>query len=80
MERFPEAESAFRTALDLLPPVIPGWYKFMLQQTCLGKHSGFPGQSYSTRIAPNHLNVFINLGNLISKNSSRLLEADSVSA
>ncbi|KAK2149545.1 hypothetical protein LSH36_447g03000 [Paralvinella palmiformis] len=37
-----------------------------------------PGQSYTTRIAPNHLNVFINLGNLISKNESRLLEADAL--
>ena len=36
------------------------------------------GQSYTTRIAPNHLNVFINLGNLLSKNSSRLHEADAV--
>ena len=37
-----------------------------------------PGQSYTTRVAPNHLNVFINLGNLLSKNSSRLLEADAL--
>ena len=36
------------------------------------------GQSYTTRVAPNHLNVFINLGNLLSKNSSRLHEADAV--
>jgi len=36
------------------------------------------GQSYTTRIAPNHLNVFINLANLLSKNSSRLHEADAV--
>ena len=37
------------------------------------------GQMYTTRIAPNHLNVFVHLGNLISKNSSRLQEADAVS-
>ena len=38
-----------------------------------------PGQTYTTRIAPNHLMVYINLGNLITRNSSRLLEADAVS-
>ena len=41
--------------------------------------SYFSGQSYTTRIAPNHLNVFLNLGNLLAKDESRLLEADSVS-
>ncbi|XP_026684173.1 transmembrane and TPR repeat-containing protein 3-like, partial [Diaphorina citri] len=35
-----------------------------------------PGESYQTRIAPNHLNVFLNLANLIAKNSTRLEEAD----
>lgn len=35
-----------------------------------------PGEIYQTRIAPNHLNVFLNLANLISKNQSRLEEAD----
>lgn len=35
-----------------------------------------PGESYQARIAPNHLNVFLNLANLISKNHSRLEEAD----
>nr|MBE5727533.1 putative transmembrane and TPR repeat-containing protein CG4050-like [Cucujiformia] len=35
-----------------------------------------PGESYQARIAPNHLNVFVNLANLISKNSTRLEEAD----
>nr|NVI79234.1 putative transmembrane and TPR repeat-containing protein CG4050-like protein [Cucujiformia] len=35
-----------------------------------------PGESYQTNIAPNHLNVFVNLANLISKNSTRLEEAD----
>ena len=37
------------------------------------------GQSYIARVAPNHLNVFVNLGNLISRDDSRLLEADAVS-
>ena len=35
-----------------------------------------PGESYQTRIAPNHLNVFLNLANLIAKNFTRLEEAD----
>nr|MBE5727539.1 putative transmembrane and TPR repeat-containing protein CG4050-like [Cucujiformia] len=35
-----------------------------------------PGETYQTRIAPNHLNVFVNLANLISKNATRLEEAD----
>ncbi|XP_064602710.1 protein O-mannosyl-transferase TMTC3-like [Liolophura sinensis] len=52
-----KAETAYRAALDLFPPVKPG-------------------QKYTARIAPNHLNVFLNLATLISKNQSRLLEAD----
>ncbi|ALC41109.1 CG4050 [Drosophila busckii] len=35
-----------------------------------------PGVSYHARIAPNYLNVFINLANLIAKNQTRLEEAD----
>lgn len=35
-----------------------------------------PGETYQARIAPNHLNVFLNLANLISKNHTRLEEAD----
>lgn len=35
-----------------------------------------PGESYQARIAPNHLNVFLNLANLISRNTTRLEEAD----
>lgn len=35
-----------------------------------------PGESYQARIAPNHLNVFINLANLIARNQTRLEEAD----
>uniref|UniRef100_T1J5F2 dolichyl-phosphate-mannose--protein mannosyltransferase n=1 Tax=Strigamia maritima TaxID=126957 RepID=T1J5F2_STRMM len=37
-----------------------------------------PGEPYQTRIAPSHLNVFLNLANLIAKNESRLEEADSL--
>ncbi|XP_076324037.1 protein O-mannosyl-transferase Tmtc3-like isoform X3 [Tachypleus tridentatus] len=36
------------------------------------------GEAYRVRIAPNHLNVFLNLANLISRNKSRLEEADAL--
>ncbi|XP_048404960.1 protein O-mannosyl-transferase TMTC3 isoform X2 [Stegostoma tigrinum] len=35
-----------------------------------------PGKKYAARVAPNHLNVYINLANLIRGNESRLEEAD----
>ena len=35
-----------------------------------------PGETYQARVAPHHLNVFLNLATLISKNGSRLEEAD----
>ena len=35
-----------------------------------------PGKSYQARVAPNHLNVFLNLATLIAQNESRLEEAD----
>jgi hypothetical protein len=35
-----------------------------------------PGETYQARIAPNHLNVFLNLANLIARNETRLEEAD----
>jgi len=37
-----------------------------------------PGQTYQARIAPSHLNVFLNLANLIARNKSRLEEADAL--
>lgn len=36
------------------------------------------GKSYQARIAPNHLNVYLNLASLVSKDPSRLMEADKV--
>jgi len=36
------------------------------------------GKPYKARVEPKHLNIFIALGNLIKRNSSRLKEADSV--
>ncbi|XP_067123491.1 protein O-mannosyl-transferase Tmtc3-like isoform X2 [Centruroides vittatus] len=37
-----------------------------------------PGEPYQARIAPSHLNVFLNLANLISRNGTRLEEADAL--
>ncbi|XP_015913361.2 protein O-mannosyl-transferase Tmtc3 [Parasteatoda tepidariorum] len=37
-----------------------------------------PGETYQARIAPSHLNVFLNLANLISRNGTRLQEADAL--
>lgn len=37
-----------------------------------------PGQKLVTRIAPNSLNLFLNLGNLVARNMSRLEEADNL--
>ncbi|XP_037070943.1 protein O-mannosyl-transferase Tmtc3-like isoform X2 [Pollicipes pollicipes] len=37
-----------------------------------------PGQVYQARIAPNHLNVFLNLANLLARHRSRLEEADAL--
>ncbi|XP_054720816.1 protein O-mannosyl-transferase Tmtc3-like [Uloborus diversus] len=34
------------------------------------------GEGYEARVAPSHLNVFLNLANLISRNGKRLHEAD----
>lgn len=53
------AELAYRKALNLFPPVIPG-------------------KKYTARIAPNHLNVYLNLASLVSKDESRLMEADNL--
>ncbi|GBN78024.1 hypothetical protein AVEN_249595-1 [Araneus ventricosus] len=36
------------------------------------------GEGYEARVAPSHLNVFLNLANLISRNGTRLEEADKV--
>lgn len=37
-----------------------------------------PGTRYTARVAPSHLNVFLNLAALYGRNSSRLLEADAL--
>lgn len=45
------------------------WYIYSFWQI-------IPGKKYAARVAPNHLNVYINLANLIRANESRLEEAD----
>jgi hypothetical protein len=37
-----------------------------------------PGQKLITRIAPNSLSLFLNLGNLVARDRNRLEEADSL--
>ncbi|OQV18975.1 Transmembrane and TPR repeat-containing protein [Hypsibius exemplaris] len=37
-----------------------------------------PGQKYQTRIAPAHLNVFLNLGAIMARDPARLEEADQI--
>lgn len=51
------------------------YYVYFLQAKSLLPKAK-PGESYQARIAPNHLNVFLNLANLIAKNETRLEEAD----
>ncbi|XP_064628448.1 protein O-mannosyl-transferase TMTC3-like [Lineus longissimus] len=36
------------------------------------------GETYTTRINPNYLNVYLNMGNMLAKNVSRLEEADTL--
>lgn len=60
LKMYGEAESAYLRAKSLLP---------------LAKF-GADATSKTVRITPNYLSVFLNLANLISKNASRLEEAD----
>ncbi|KAH3739013.1 protein O-mannosyl-transferase TMTC3-like isoform X2 [Dreissena polymorpha] len=50
------------------------------EQAFLAAKNLFPpvikGRSYQARVAPSHLNVFLNLASLYSRDNSRLLEAD----
>ncbi|CRK86591.1 CLUMA_CG000216, isoform A [Clunio marinus] len=91
--KFLEALKYFQSAVKVQKDDIGGWinvgrtynhlkeYKeaenaYLIAKSLLPKAK--PGESYQTRIAPNHLNVFLNLANLISKNITRLEEADSL--
>lgn len=91
--KFEEALSYFQAAVQVQSDDIGGWinvgrtynhlklYKeaenaYLIAKSLLPRAK--PGESYQARIAPNHLNVFLNLANLISKNVTRLEEADSL--
>lgn len=53
------------------------WYlASIMTSSSLSSFQVIPGKKYATRVAPNHLNVYINLANLIRANDSRLEEAD----
>jgi tetratricopeptide (TPR) repeat protein len=91
--KFDDALKYFQAAVKVQKDDIGGWinvgrtynhlksYKeaenaYLIAKSLLPKAK--PGESYQARIAPNHLNVFLNLANLISKNVTRLEEADSL--
>jgi tetratricopeptide (TPR) repeat protein len=50
--------------------------KYQMYENAFYSKQIIPGKKYAARIAPNHLNVYINLANLIRANESRLEEAD----
>lgn len=94
MERYEEALEFFRHAVSVQPDDIGAHINvgrtlnhleryneselaYIKAKSLLPKPSP-TGETYHTRVAPNHLNVFVNLATLISKNSSRLEEADSL--
>ena len=75
LERFIEAEIAYRCYLHSLHSSL-NYLVFRSAQKLLPR--ALPGKKLITRIAPNSLNLFLNLGNLVARNSSRLEEADSL--
>ncbi|XP_041973307.1 protein O-mannosyl-transferase Tmtc3 [Aricia agestis] len=89
--KYSEALEFFKTAVGVQPDDVGAHINVGRTYNHLGKYreaeeayvkaksllpKAKPGESYQARIAPNHLNVFLNLANLISKNTSRLEEAD----
>ncbi|CAK1578626.1 unnamed protein product [Parnassius mnemosyne] len=89
--RYAEALEFFNTAVSVQPDDVGAHINVGRTYNHLGRYQeaeeayvkaksllpkAKPGESYQARIAPNHLNVFLNLANLISKNATRLEEAD----
>ncbi|CAH2092208.1 unnamed protein product [Euphydryas editha] len=89
--KYAEALEFFKTAVSVQPDDVGAHINVGRTFNHLGKYQeaedayvkaksllpkAKPGESYQARIAPNHLNVFLNLANLISKNATRLEEAD----
>ncbi|CAL1282072.1 unnamed protein product [Larinioides sclopetarius] len=89
--KFSEALSYFNTAISVEPNDIGAYINVGRTQTQLGMYEEAEkafrkakdllprppfGEGYEARVAPSHLNVFLNLANLISRNGTRLEEAD----
>jgi len=83
LKMFKEAEDAYLKVSDfdeylyrtcLFDEMYLQTFPFFQAKSLLPKAK--PGESYQARVAPNHLNVFVNLANLIAKNATRLEEAD----
>ena len=93
LEDFKSALHYFEKAADVQPDDIGAHINVGRTQNNLGNHDNAesaylkakslmpqpkPGQPYTARIAPQHLSVFLNLGNLIAKDPNRLEEADTL--
>ncbi|GFQ73481.1 protein O-mannosyl-transferase Tmtc3 [Trichonephila clavata] len=89
--KFSEALSYFNTAIEVEPNDIGAYINVGRTHTQLGMYEEAEkafrkakdllpkppfGEGYEARVAPSHLNVFLNLANLISRNGTRLEEAD----
>ena len=74
LDRYDEAETAYHTARRLLPKPQPG--QKLVTRYCLPDLPNNSCLTLYSRIAPNSLSLFLNLGNLVARNRSRLEEAD----
>ncbi|XP_071503726.1 protein O-mannosyl-transferase TMTC3-like [Diadema antillarum] len=90
-DKWNEAFQYFNRAATIQPDDIGSWMNIGRAHRQLGRPSEaeaayrramklmpqpIPGQRYSTKIDPNHLNVYLNLANLLKHNESRLKEAE----
>lgn len=79
-EAYLEVGTGYTNIISLCPLInVLLLYKYTLNDDFQAKSllpKAKPGESYQARIAPNHLNVLLNLANLIAKNQTRLEEAD----
>ncbi|GFY39943.1 protein O-mannosyl-transferase Tmtc3 [Trichonephila inaurata madagascariensis] len=89
--KYSEALSYFNTAIEVEPNDIGAYINVGRTYTQLAMYEEAEkafrkakdllpkppfGEGYEARVAPSHLNVFLNLANLISRNGTRLEEAD----
>ncbi|XP_070581695.1 protein O-mannosyl-transferase TMTC3-like [Ptychodera flava] len=92
-EKWGEALEYFKHASEVQPDDIGAWLNVGRAYKNLNKTKEaevayktamdlmppvIPGKKYTTRVAPNHLNVYLNLANLIKDDASRLVEADNL--